>query len=139
MYELVVSQENMALLSLLVGVLMGATYDVFRGLRRVFPHRNLVLYFEDVLYWLFWTGVIVYIVQTKGSGIIRLYIFLAILIGLIVYLMTISRLYIFVLLKIIYFTKKLAKKTKNMLKCVVKKVRIKIIVKKFRKFNGDSR
>ena len=137
MYELVYSQENMFFISFFLGVMMGVTYDVLRGLRRVFSHNIFYICVEDIIYWFAWTIVLIYAVQTYNSGIIRIYIFLAILIGLLIYLLTISRLYIFILLKIISIIKKFVVKLNILLKYVVKRVRIILTVKKYRKTSGD--
>lgn len=137
MYELIYSQENMLIISIALGVLMGASYDILRGIRRVLRHNNFWIGVQDALYWFVWAMILIYVLQNYNYGIIRLYIFLAIFTGLIIYLCTISRLYLFILQQIIQFTKKILKKVNNMLKCVVKKGKIIVTVKMYRKTSGD--
>lgn len=86
MYGLIVEQWDMLLISLLLGVFMGCTYDLLRFLRRIIKHGTLAIAIQDAVYWLLWTITVIYVIQRRNAGVLQAYIFIGIMIGVTAYL-----------------------------------------------------
>ncbi len=72
------------------GILIGFLFDIFRILRKSFQTSDIITYVEDVLFWIL-TGILtLYFIFYFNNGEIRLYIFLGILLGILLYMITIS-------------------------------------------------
>ena len=69
-------------------------FDFFRVLRKKFKATDIVTYMQDIIFWIL-TGVsMLYCIYTFNSGEIRLYEFVGILIGTIIYFLTASKYFI---------------------------------------------
>lgn len=86
MYNLIISQGDMLLMSLILGVCMGATYDILRILRRIIKQGTILVAIQDAIYLLLWTMLDIYVIQVKNAGVLQGYIFAGIMIGVISYL-----------------------------------------------------
>ena len=85
----------------LTGVIIGLLFDFFRILRRSFKTSNIITYFEDVLFWIL-TGVLsLYNIWYFNNGEIRIYMFLGIIMGVLIYMLTLSNIIISLLSKIL--------------------------------------
>lgn len=86
--------NNQALLFLIFslnGVIIGLIFDFFRILRKSFKTSDLITYIQDILFWIL-TGISVIIFMYFFSdGTIRLYMFLGLLLGVFIYILTISQ------------------------------------------------
>lgn len=94
--------ENQAYLFLvfsLTGVVLGALFDFFRVLRKTFKTIDLITYLEDILYWILSGIIILYNIWFFNDGEIRVFMILGILMGAIIYALTLSQTFI----KIDYF------------------------------------
>lgn len=102
--------ENQAYLFLvfsLTGIFIGCLFDFFRILRKLFKTSNLITYIEDILFWIL-TGIIVlYVIWYFNDGEIRLYLLLGLIMGIIIYILTISNIFFKVVFNILYKTKKI--------------------------------
>ena len=73
------------LVSILFGVCLHAIYDIIRGIRRVFYHKSVFLFIEDIGFGIF-TAVMAFIfLCTYNDGELRGFFFLGIVIGMILY------------------------------------------------------
>ena len=73
------------LASILFGVCLQAIYDIIRGIRRVFYHKSVFLFIEDIGFGIF-TAVMAFIfLCTYNDGELRGFFFLGIVIGMILY------------------------------------------------------
>lgn len=91
---------------IIVGVIISIIFDVFRILRRTIKTSDLVTNIEDILFGII-TGIIILIsIYWFNKGELRLYIFIAILIGITTYMIFISKYFIKINVKIINFVKK---------------------------------
>ena len=107
---MVTNQASLFLIFIANGLLIGILFDFFRILRRVFQTNNLVTYIEDFLFWIL-TGVIVlYSIFIFNDGEIRLFMFLAIGIGVILYMLLLSSYFIKINVLIINFCKQILSK-----------------------------
>ena len=77
-------------MSLVLGGLMGLSYDVVRCLRRLVAHNLLFVSLEDFVYWFVWTIIIIDSIVRYNYGELRLYIFVFLIAGFVVYRTTIG-------------------------------------------------
>lgn len=80
----------MLIVSLILGALMGASYDMMRCIRRIVPHGLIFVSIEDFIYWFAWTMIVIDSIVEYNYGEIRIYIFVALLVGFAIYKTTIG-------------------------------------------------
>ncbi|MBE5943656.1 MAG: hypothetical protein E7258_01925 [Lachnospiraceae bacterium] len=102
-------QLNMLAVSVMMGAFMGITYDALRIIRRIISHNNFFISLEDLIYWLIWTVVCIDNVHEYNEGELRIYIFVGIVVGLVVYIYTIGWALWKVISHILCFAKKTIK------------------------------
>lgn len=88
------SQAIAFILSALTGLLVGVFFDLFRVARKLVRHKATATTIEDAVFWLFSTLFMFYLLQRVNSGEMRFYLFLGAALGAILYLMTLSPLFI---------------------------------------------
>ena len=110
------------------GILIGLLFDFFRILRKSFKTNDFITYVEDIVFWILTGIILLYSIFLFNNGEIRLFMLIAVLLGLIIYMLSISRYIIKVNVKII-----------NLFKTIILKIisiiliPFKYIVKIFRK------
>lgn len=104
--------ENQAFLFVVFtinGILIGILFDIFRIFRKTFKTTDFITYIEDTLFWLF-TGILtLYFIFNYNNGEIRFYIFLGIIIGITIYMISLSKYFIKISVSIINFLKSIIK------------------------------
>ena len=88
------SQGYLFLIFILVGIIIGLLFDFFRILRRTFKTSDFITYLEDILFWILSGIILIYSIFVFNNGELRAYIFLSIFIGIITYMLTISKYFI---------------------------------------------
>lgn len=89
--------ENQAYLFLifsLTGVIIGILFDIFRVLRKNLKTANIITYLEDILFWILTGALILYNIWYFNDGEIRLFMFLGIIMGVLIYILTLSDIFI---------------------------------------------
>ena len=125
---MVQNQTYLFLVFSLTGVAIGILFDFFRILRKSFKTADIITYIEDVLFWIL-TGVLVlYNIWYFNNGEIRIFMFLSIIIGIMIYMLTLSS----IIIKIIYLILDILKKVMNKLLKVLE-LPLKAIMSIFRK------
>lgn len=94
MNALFLEQMNIFFIFIICGIIIGIIFDIFRILRKSFKTPDMVTYIEDVLFWLITCILFAYTIFTYNNGEIRLYIFIGALIGILIYILTISKYFI---------------------------------------------
>ena len=95
------NQAYLFVMFILNGILIGILFDCFRILRRSFKTSDWITYIEDIVFWIC-TGILtLYFIFVFNNGEIRFYIFLGIILGIAFYLLTISKYFIAINVKII--------------------------------------
>lgn len=94
------NQHYVFFLLFVVGFVLGMIYDLFRIKRRLFGFNKAVLFIDDFLYSLICLILILVAVFVTNNGIIRWYEFLMCFSGMFLYLCTLSKLVLFILLGI---------------------------------------
>ena len=101
------NQLSIFIIFLLNGFLIGTIFDIFRILRKSFRTPDIITYIEDIAFGII-AGVLVLISIIKfNNGDLRLYLFIGIIFGLIIYLLIFSNIFIETCVKIISITKQI--------------------------------
>ena len=80
-----------AIYFILVGIILGIIFDIFRILRKTIKTSDIITNIEDIIYGII-TGIIILIsIYWFNNGELRLYIFLNICFGIITYMLLISK------------------------------------------------
>lgn len=99
------NQAYTFLLFIINGICIGIFFDIFRILRKTFKTSDWITYIEDITFWCLSGIVTLYFIFAFNHGEIRLYIFLGILVGIIFYILLISKYFIRVNVIVIKFIK----------------------------------
>ena len=110
MNALFLEQIYIFFIFIICGVIIGIIFDIFRILRKSFKTPDIITYIEDILFWIITCVLFAYTIFTYNNGEIRLYIFIGALVGILMYILTISRYFIKFCVKIIEIIKKVIKK-----------------------------
>ena len=88
------SEFNIFLAFILIGLILGLLFDFFRILRRVYNTPDFLTIIEDVIFWII-SGVIILVgIFVLNEGRIRAYLFIGLFIGIVFYIIMISKLVI---------------------------------------------
>ena len=101
------SQFGIFLIFLLAGIAICLLYDMFRAIRKTIKTSDFITYIEDILFWIFTGLIILNSIFTYNNGEIRLFMFIAILVGIIIYMALISKFIISANMLIINTVKKI--------------------------------
>ena len=135
MYAEAINQAYLFGIYSICGIIIGIFFDLFRILRRSFKTPDIVTYIEDIIFGIF-TGIfLISILFVFNNGELRLYIFFAIIFGIAIYLLTISKFFIKINVKILITLKNFIQKILLILVYplrLFKNIICKIILKPFR-------
>ena len=95
------NQAYLFLVFTLTGVIIGVLFDFFRILRRTIKTSNIITYIEDILFWILTGLLILYNIWYFNNGEIRIYMFLGIIMGVLIYMSTLSNILIKIFSKIL--------------------------------------
>ncbi|HOP92351.1 spore cortex biosynthesis protein YabQ [Acetivibrio thermocellus] len=111
MIKLWVSVSNQAYVFLncvLGGMIVAFVYDIFRVRRKAIKSSNLIVYFEDFIYWIIVALILFAIIYRSNEGELRGYLMLGVAIGIILYALLLSRIVMAVFLFVIKTVYKVA-------------------------------
>lgn len=112
---MVTNQAYLFLIFIINGILIGLLFDFFRILRKTFKTKDLITYIQDIIFWILTGFIILYSTFTFNNGEIRIFMFIAILLGVVFYMMLISSYVIKVIVRIINFIKDIILKIFNII------------------------
>ena len=95
------------LIYLVSGIIIGIFFDVFRILRKSFHTSDLLTYIEDIIFSIITGLFLLFVLFQISDGEIRIYNIIALLLGGILYLLTMSKIFIKINVKIMTFVKSL--------------------------------
>ena len=75
----------------LLGILICFLFDIFRGLRRSFTFSNITVIIQDLLFLIISGIIFLYGLISFNNGEIRFFILLALVFGIVIYVLTISK------------------------------------------------
>lgn len=101
----------MQLYSMLVfiisGIFIGIFFDIFRILRKSFHTPDIITYIEDALFWLITGLFLIFVIFNFTNGEIRIYNIIGLILGSLLYMILISKIFIKINVKIVLFIKKI--------------------------------
>lgn len=100
--------------TLITGILLGIIFDVYRVMRRTFKPQIWVTSFTDLLYWLLATFLVFTTIIIGNWGEVRLYVFIGLILGVISYFRFVSRIVIWLIIRIIRRLSMMARKVANL-------------------------
>ena len=77
--------------AILWGLKLALVYDAFLIFRNVIRHKNVIVYIEDFVYWIFCAFFVFDSLYEIGDGYIRWYMALGVGIGMLIYKLTLSK------------------------------------------------
>lgn len=89
----------------ITGISIGILFDIFRIIRRSFKTPDLVTYIEDIIFWILTGAILLFTIFTFNNGEIRIYIFVGLFFGLCIYILTLSKYFIKINVKILEIIK----------------------------------
>ena len=98
------------------GIGISIFFDIFRVLRKSIKTSNLITYVEDFIFWIIVGTFLIWELFTISYGYLRSYIFIGLILGVILYLITLSKYFIKINVKILNFIKKIILKIISSLK-----------------------
>lgn len=87
------------------GIIIGLLFDFFRIWRKSFKVADVTTYFQDVLFWILTGFIILYSIFVFNNGEIRLFMFLGVIVGALLYLLLVSQYVIKINVTIIKYLK----------------------------------
>ena len=107
---MVANQAYLFLVFTLNGIIIGILFDIFRILRKSFKTCDIITYIEDILFWILTGLILLYSVFTFSEGEIRFYMFMAVFLGCIIYMLMFSKYFIKINVTIIVTIKNIISK-----------------------------
>lgn len=104
---MIYTQLYLFLIFIINGIIIGLLFDSFRILRKAIKTSDFITYIEDALFWILTGLIILYSIFVYNNGEIRLFMFVAILIGLLLYILFVSKFILKISLSIINIIKKI--------------------------------
>ena len=101
-----INQAYLFLIFALDGIFIGVLFDFFRILRKSFKTINLITNIEDILFWILTGLSIIYCMYNFSDGSLRFFMFLGLSLGLLLYMLTLSKFIVGTFVKIISIIKK---------------------------------
>lgn len=117
------------LIFILTGLVIGILFDIFRILRKSFKTTDFITYLEDIIFWILTGCIMLFSIFIFNNGEIRSYVFIGIAIGIILYMLVISRFFIRISVNIIKFIKRILSYPIKLIKNIVTKIIIKPTLK----------
>lgn len=131
----ILNQTYLFAIYFICGVIIGIFFDLFRILRKSFKTPDIITYIEDIIFGIL-TGIfLIFIIFVFNNGELRFYIFLALILGLSIYLLTISKYFIKFNVKILTTIKKIFIKIFSLILYPIKILKdfiIKLVLKPFK-------
>lgn len=84
------SQEQVFILFLSIGITIGVLLDIFRSIRKVIKTSDTITMIEDIIFIILSSILIISGIIKLNNGEVRLFLFIGISMGLIIYILTIS-------------------------------------------------
>lgn len=93
----------------ITGICIGILFDLFRISRKTFKTPNILIYIEDILFWVLTGLIILFTIFTRTNGEIRFYMIVIMIFSCFIYFFYISKHFININTKIISYIIKIIK------------------------------
>ena len=101
MADLIYDEVRLFAVCLLLGIGLAFIYDIIRVFRRLFKHKDWLVDLEDLLYWIFTGWGVFETLFLFNRGALRGYAFLGLFLGVLLYTLTLSRIFLFLVEKML--------------------------------------
>jgi len=96
------SQETTVfLIFVVVGMLFSVIFDIFRAIRKIKKLKNTTIYMQDIIYFLIIGAILLAVIINYMNTELRIYLVLAIILGVVIYISTVGNLVMNIIVKII--------------------------------------
>lgn len=106
---MVSNQAYLFLIFVINGIIIGLVFDAFRILRKSFKTSDLITIIQDILFWIITGTIILYSIFVFNDGEIRFFMFVAIFLGVALYMRLLSQYIIKISVGVIDIVKKAIK------------------------------
>ena len=93
--------------AIILGLILSLFYDIFSSLRKLGLNSFFAVLIEDIIFFAVATPVVFLFLMATTNGEVRLYIIIGIIIGFLILKLTLSKLIVFVLYKLLFVIKKM--------------------------------
>lgn len=117
------------------GILIGIFFDLFRILRQSFKTPDFITYIEDIIFGILTGTFLIFMIFIFNNGELRFYIFLALILGFSTYLLTISKYFIKLNVKVIITIRKILIKIFSLILypiVMIKNLILRLVLRPFR-------
>lgn len=128
---MITNQACIFAIFIIVGIIIGILFDIFRVLRKSIKTNDIITYIQDILFCILTGIILLYAIFMLNNGEIRIYMFLAIFFGILMYILTISKYFININVWLLTHIIALFKKILNILS-----IPFKLLVKLFKKISN---
>lgn len=104
---MIINQSYLFAIFMINGIIIGILFDIFRILRKIIKTSDIFTYLEDIIFWILTGTIILYSAFVFNNGQIRLFMFLAIILGCFIYMILLSSKVIKINVTIINFIKQI--------------------------------
>lgn len=104
---MIINQSYLFAIFMINGIIIGILFDIFRILRKIIKTSDMFTYLEDIIFWILTGATILYSAFVFNNGQIRLFMFLAIILGCFIYMIFLSSKVIKINVTIINFIKQI--------------------------------
>lgn len=91
------------------GIIIGVLFDIFRVTRKSFKTPNIIIYIEDILFWILTGLIIILTTFLHTDGQIRLYMILMLITGTFTYFILVSKYFMKINVKLLNLIQSIAK------------------------------
>lgn len=105
MAALIYDEVELFLVCLVLGMVLAFIYDCVRIFRLFFRHKDWLVDIEDLAFWLFTAWLVFRTLFLYNRGALRGYAFFGMFLGVMLYALTLSRLLLFLIGKIVPYWK----------------------------------
>lgn len=86
--------------SIIFGICITFAYDWLRIIRNIWKHNVIAISMEDAIYWIFCSIFVFMTLHRENNGILRWFVIIGAIIGMFLYKLTVSQIFIKILTKI---------------------------------------
>lgn len=104
---MITNQANLFLIFAINGVIIGFVFDVFRILRKSFKTSDIITIIQDILFWIITGMIVLYSIFIFNNGEIRFFMFIGIFLGVLLYMVLLSKYIIKISVETIKIVKKI--------------------------------
>ena len=91
------------------GIIIGVLFDIFRVTRKSFKTPNIIIYIEDILFWILTGLIIILTTSLHTDGQIRLYMILMLITGAFTYFILVSKYFMKINVKLLNLIQSIVK------------------------------